>query len=173
VTAPFTVCRAWVSYSSSIHPDGTLRVLWRVEVPCPWCGTRTVRWHPVAVGQSLVPFRYCNPLHRKEHEAKRRDDVLTARRAEEKAAVLAAREADEESERRARCPRPDKEGWNTREAVDIVIRHMRANHRPRAEYLRAYQCVDFPNDNVHKPGCGLWHAGDWRAYDCHRLEEGA
>jgi hypothetical protein len=55
-----------------------------------------------------------------------------------------------ESDRAARCPRPDKHAWGTREGADIhlnVVRSMRGGRDPSR--LRVYEC-----------SCGYFHIGN-------------
>lgn len=75
----------------------------------------------------------------------------TPRRAKALAAERArlAIEAAAEPARLARCPRPDKELWRTREGAQEVIEAMRANGAPHSLDLHAYECA-----------CGVWHVGN-------------
>lgn len=146
---------------------------------CGYCGTTFSRH-----ASSPAPVLFCTPEHRKAaaNDRQRRnrlariapDDPRVARllaeeeawgvhrvrervrvEAAERAAVEAKAAAERaELERLARCPRRDKAAWQTREAVQEVIKLMRAAGRPRSENLHPYLC----------PGCSWWHAGDRTAY---------
>lgn len=74
-----------------------------------------------------------------------------------------SRETCDESEREARCPRPDKRAWNTYEAALQIVKQMRSDPRryPDARWLNAYPCQTGGSDGS---GCGAYHVGDRRRH---------
>jgi len=85
-------------------------------------------------------------------EQRRRIKAATEEAQAEAERAREAARAAEEAARLARCPRPDKVAWGTREGAQDGVHVMRSRRQDPDLTLVAYRC-----------SCGGWHIGNDRS----------